>query len=191
MPALPTSASHARVLGVVGMLASPLMLVEMVRFDFAQSRMDGPTSLGGAVYMLGVLATLAGLRRMRAAGDGRSTTVLHWFQLAAATAALCWSAAFLFTGPRGGHGLAWTVGDAAWPLTHLSMLALGIHTVAARRLAGWRRYAPLVAGLALPAFFALAASSVPAPMAAASFGVLTTAGFFLLGYTVFTTPNAG
>jgi hypothetical protein len=179
----------ARLLGAVGMLASPLMLVEGIRCGFGPSRMDVPTSVGGCVYMLGVLASVVGLRRLRAGGDGPLAAALHAFQLLVIAAAFCWSAAFLFTGPRGGRGVAWAIGDAAWPLTHLSMLALGICTVAARRFAGWRCVAPLAPGLALPSFVAFTAAAVPRPVAAAGFGVLTAAGFLLLGYTVFTSAD--
>jgi hypothetical protein len=180
----------ARALGTAGLLASPLMLVEGLRFGFGQSRMDVPTSVGGCLYMLGVLASVVGLRRLRAGGDGRLAAALHAFQVAAIAAAFCWSAAFVLTGPRGGRGPLWTVGDAAWPLTHLSMLALGIASANAGRLAGWRRFAPLAAGLALPAFFALSASPVPRAVAAASFGVLTTLGFAAMGLAVRTSARA-
>jgi hypothetical protein len=176
-----------RALGALGMLGSPLMLVEGLRYGFGQSRMDLWTSLGGVVYMLGVLACVVALRRDRASGDGRFATVLHRFQLVVIVAAACWSAAFVVTGPEGGHRWPWLwhAGDAAWPLTHLSMLALGIRILATGRLTGWRRFGAVAAGLALPSFFALAASPVPRPVAAASFGVLTSVGLFTLGWAVF------
>jgi hypothetical protein len=163
------------------------MFIEGIRYGFAQSRMDVWTSLGGVVYMFGVLASVVALRRRRASGDGRFATGLHRFQLAAIAAAAAWSAAFVVTGPEGGRRWPWLwhVGDAAWPLTHLSVLALGILILTTGRLGGWRRFAALAAGLALPTFFALAASPVPRPVAAASFGVLTTVGFFALGWAVF------
>jgi hypothetical protein len=190
LDARPTTAAPRlgrRALGAIGMLGSPFLLIEGIRYGFAQSRMDVWTSLGGVVYMLGVLASVVALRRRRASGDGRFATGLHRFQLAAIAAATAWSAAFVVTGPEGGSRLPWLwhVGDAAWPLTHLSVLALGILILTAGRLGGWPRFAALAAGLALPTFFALAASPVPRPVAAASFGVLTTVGFFALGWAVF------
>lgn len=177
-----------RTLGALGMLASPLMLVEGLRYDFAQSRMDLWTSLGGVAYMLGVLSSVVALRRRRASGDGRFATGLHRFQLVAIVAATCWSAAFVVTGPNGSQRWRWlwNAGDAAWPLTHLSVLALGILILTTGRLTRWHRFGALVAGLALPSFFALAAMPVPRPVAAASFGVLTAVGFFGLGWAVLT-----
>jgi hypothetical protein len=174
-----------RALGALGMLGAPLMLVEEIRFGFGASRMDFWTSLGGVVYMLGALASLLALRRRRASGDGRLAAALHGFQVATTLLAAGWSAAFLVAGPDGGGGWLWAVGDAAWPVTHLSMLALGVGMVAARRVVGWRRYPALVVGLALPSFFLVDALGLARVLGSASFGVLTTLGFLALGLSAF------
>jgi hypothetical protein len=186
-PATPRpAASRARLLGLAGMLASPLMLVEGIRYGFGQSRMDPWTSLGGAVYMLGALASVVALRRARASGDGRLAAGLHVVQVALMLAAAAWSAAYVVTGPSGfPAGPLWTIGDAAWPLTHLSMLVLAYCTVSARRLPAWQRWAPVLPGLALPVFFALAAIFGRRPPIGASFGVLTTLGFLALGWAAY------
>jgi hypothetical protein len=176
-----------RLLGALGMLGAPLMLIEGIRFGFRESRMDFWTSLGGAVYMLGALASLVALRRRRVSGDGRFAAGLHGFQIATTLLAACWSAAHIVTGPDTRHGLLWIVGDSGWPLTHVSMLAYAVLVLGAGRLRGWRRWPALACGLALPSFFVLGPLVGSKPLGAASFGVLTTLGFFALGRIVFTT----
>lgn len=179
--------SHARTLctlGTMGMLASPMMLVEGIRFRFGQSEMDVWTGLGGVVYMLGALASVVGLRLVRASGNGRIATGLFATQVALLAAAMYWSATYVVGGTLVHGTIVSRVTDVAWPLSHLSMLVLGTLMIRARRLEGWRRLPALAIGVALPTFIALSMLGLPRPLAASSFGVLTTLGYLGLGWVV-------
>ena len=187
MLAAPLAALDARVLGAIGMAASPMMLVETIRYDFGPSTMDPFTSLGGVFYMIGAICSLVALRRIRASGDGAVARWLHRLQLALAGLAAVWSGVMALGEPFGpATRFVLRLSDPAWPLTHVSMLALGLCMVVARRVEGWRRFPALACGLALPSFFALVPLGVPRPLGAAVFGVLTTVGFFGLGLAALT-----
>jgi hypothetical protein len=69
------------------------------------------------------------------------------------------------------------------------MLVVGILPVRAGVWEGWRRFAPFLVGLALPAAFA-AASVFGGAWMGVTFASMTTAGFFTLGYSVCTGSGA-
>jgi hypothetical protein len=166
------------------MLASPLMLVEGIRFRFDISEMDVWTGLGGVVYMLGALASVVGLRRLRATGDGQFAARLFWAQVVLLCTAIFWSAGYAVGLPVPMGTLLWRITDASWPLSHLSMLLLGAGMIRAGQVHGWRRFPALACGGALPMFFALTPLGVPRTVASAGFGILTMLGFLGLGYVV-------
>ena len=63
--------------------------------------------------------------------------------------------AFLFgffeaTGLLGSESLVFNVTDAAWPLSMLWMIVVGVTVIAAKRLSGWQRFVPLLCPLWLP-----------------------------------------
>jgi len=167
------------------MLASPMMLVEGVRFGFAQSVMDVWTTVGSLVYVGGWMCSAVGLRLLRATGDGRLARLVFTIQMIGLVMAAFWAGQYLFGPPDADSRLS-HVTDAAWPLSHLFMLVIGALVVTTGRLTEWRRVPPFLSGAALPVFFLLSAVGVRRPVAAASFGVLTTAGFFGLGFVLYT-----
>lgn len=184
-------ALSSRALGAYAMLVSPVMLAETVRYDFLPGHTDRIGGLLEAMYMLGALATLVGLRRLRASGDGRFAAGLFAVQCALAGIAAAFSASYVVAPMQPEGGPLWTAIDLAWPATHVSMLVLGLAMIATpRRLAGWRRFPALAVGLALPAFIACMATNVGRTAGSVSFGVLTTLGFGALGYVVRTSDVA-
>ena len=63
--------------------------------------------------------------------------------------------AFLFglfeaTGLLGRESLVFNITDAAWPLSMLWMIVVGVTVVVAERLLGWQRFVPLLCPLWLP-----------------------------------------
>lgn len=73
--------------------------------------------------------------------------------------------------------------DAAWPLSHLFMIVVGIAALRAKRLTSWRRIAPLLCGLALPLFMAATVATGEGG-GRYLFPTFTLVAFALLGYAV-------
>ena len=172
-----------RLLGTLGMLAAPMMLAEMLIFGFTQHGSNRVIGVLGVIYIAGWICSAVGMRRSRVTGDGALSKGAFVVQLAGLLLAFLWSLQeVVYSGPEM-RGVFYGVTDAAWPLSHLFMLAVGILTLRAKIWEGWRRFAPLLAGLALPV--AVAAASVAGRGAMGiAFGVMTTAGFLALGYAV-------
>jgi hypothetical protein len=87
-------------------------------------------------------------------------------------------------------GAVFNICDAAWPLSHLFMLVIGVFVLRAGIWRGWRRFPPFVCGLALPAFIAASAFGVK-EVGIILFSVMTTIGFLILGYAVWRSNQSG
>ena len=188
-PAVPPPALRApapRVLGTVAMLASPMMLVEHYLSRLADGDAERNLVMGvcSLVYMIGFACGAIGLRALRATGDGPAARAVYRVQMVGLGLAAVWAAWFVVT-PHPEPTILLTVTDVAWPLSHVLMLVVGVLALRAGRLRGWRRFPALVCGLALPTFVALRGLGVPPAVAGASFPLLTTLGFSLLGLIVF------
>jgi uncharacterized membrane protein len=77
------------------------------------------------------------------------------------------------------------VADALWPVSVAFMLVIGGVVARARVWSGWRRWAPMLCGAALPLLFGVQAVA-GRKAAAVVFGIYTTAAWSLLGWAVLT-----
>jgi hypothetical protein len=145
-----------RTLGIIAMICAPAMLVEAL----IPGGNEIPLVVGTAsmVFMLGSLCSHIGLWRAAATGTAWWGRGILGFQI------LLVSLAFLFglfeaTGLVGEENILFLITDIAWPLSMVFMLVVGGATVAAGRLHGWRRFAPVLCGLALPLTVAVTAAT--------------------------------
>ena len=179
-----------RSLGTLGMLASPMMLAEMLIFGFKQHGSNRVIGVLGVIYIVGWICSAVGMRRSRVTGDNALSKGVFVLQFVGLLLAFLWSLQEIIYSGIDMSGVFYRVTDAAWPLSHLLMLPVGIVTLRAGVWEGWRRFAPLLVGLALPV--AIAASLVAGgAWMGIVFGIMTTAGFFALGYAVRTEFKVG
>lgn len=144
-----------RLLGTVAMLCAPALLVEQLVLRGAQDALV--TGIASMFFMAGWICSNTGLRRLRAAGTrpwGRAVLRIQLVGL---------GLAFTFglieaTGLLGSDHLLVTVTDAAWPLSMLWMVVVGVSVLVAKRLHGWRRVVPVLCPLWLPVAMAGAAA---------------------------------
>jgi hypothetical protein len=182
------SAPHyftARLLGTLGMIGAPFFLILTICFALLGRSLEQPDRLMGAmflVYMLGWVSSAAGMRRLRAGGDGllgRAVLAVQWI---GQMLALAW-AVMLIVSPSGWQETrAFAILDASWPGSHAYMLLVGITTAVAGVWAGWRRWVPLACGLVVPVS-GLVAQIAPGRNAWV-FAAWTAVTWSLLGYAV-------
>jgi hypothetical protein len=170
-------------LGTAGIVAAPLLFVELARSGFHPEGTDFAGALLQVLYLGGWLCGLVGLRLLRVAGDSIESRTLFVVQVALLGIALLWTGQYLFLADPEQNAL-WTVGDFAWPLSHLLMLGLGAQVIRAGRLIGWRRFAPLLPGLGLLLVPATLVFGAPQWLAGTLFGAFTTIGFGAVGWIV-------
>lgn len=147
------------VAGMAGALFFFINLLIEYRYDLFPPG-SGPlfvaNALGFYASMIGLLLMLVGMRRARAAGDGRFGRLALGFFIAAWTALILGGFISLFTGnadffllPVGGLGGL------------LGSLLTGIAVLLARRWTGWQRFAPLAQGVFMPSMMILRGTPDP------------------------------
>ncbi len=136
-----------RVLGTIAMVCAPAMLVdELLRFGEANALITGIASM---VFIAGWICSNIGMQRMRATGTGSWGRAVLLVQLVGLVLA------FVFgfieaTGLLDENNIVWVVTDAAWPLSMLWMLVVGVTVIVAKRLSGWQRFVPVLCPFWLP-----------------------------------------
>jgi len=183
--------SSARILGTLGMLASPMLLIEWLLFTYVyhgENQNGRVVGLLGIIYTIGWLCSLSGMRRLKVLGRNLPGHILFAVQLAGVSLAFTQSVMEVTQLSIDSQNLLFQVTDAAWPLSHLFMIIVGIYVLASRAWQGWRSVTPLLCGLALPLFFALAALGARG-IGSFVFGAATTTAFMLLGNAVRTSDE--
>ncbi|HEX8888538.1 MAG TPA: hypothetical protein VF779_05145 [Pyrinomonadaceae bacterium] len=183
--------SSARILGTIGMLASPMLLIEWLLFTYiyrGENQNGRIVGLLGIIYTIGWACSLIGIRRLKALSRNLAGDILFVVQLAGVSLAFTQSVMELTQLNIASQNLLFQITDAAWPLSHLFMIIVGIYVLASRIWQGWRSVTPLLCGLALPLFFALAALGARG-IGSFVFGAATTIAFMLLGNAVRTSDE--
>jgi hypothetical protein len=179
-----------RVLGTVGMLASPMVSLQgPLTALLGEAGSTFRMGLCSLLYVLGWLCSTLGLRMLRATGDGLLARVVFYVQLVGLGLATLWAAQYVVNpGLQERTGLI-QVTDAAWPLSHIFMLVVGGLVIAAKRFHGWRRLPFFLCGLAVPVHIVLSGLGAPGPAMSLGFPLFSTLGFFLLGLSVRTAAD--
>ncbi len=175
------SAPLPRILGTVGMLTSPFLLLSFVADGLTR---ENTTRLGaalGLVFAIGWLCSTVGLWRLRATGARwPARALLGVAVVGVILACLCNLQQTL--DPRT-DTLFFHITDVAWPLSMLLLIVIGVVAIVARVLPGWMRFVPLACGLWLPLGGVLGAV-VGIALGQVLAGLHVTVGWFLLGYVV-------
>ena len=136
-----------KVLGSIAMLASPFLWIE--RYFYEQA-LDN-TSLTGAcdlIYMIGWSCSIVGLIKLRAAGDNFWGKTILLIQLGCLCIANIWNI-WVIVDPLNQTTL-FNMLDKFWPLSNGFMLITGITVIVGKKISGFFRFVPLMAGLWLP-----------------------------------------
>ena len=154
-------------LGTIAMICAPALLIEGLLVRGGDNAVI--TGIASMVFMAGWICTNAGLRRMQAAGTGKWGRTVLLIQLAGLVLAFLFGF-FEATSLLGRDSIIFNVTDAAWPLSMLWMIVVGVTVIVAKRISGWPRFVPLLCPLWLP-------TAIAGTMA---FGA--TGGFFGVAY---------
>jgi len=137
-----------KALGLIAMLASPFLWIE--RYFYEQALEN--TSLTGVcdlIYMIGWSCSIVGLMKLKAAGDNRWGKTILFIQLAFLSIANIWNI-WVIVDPLN-QSTIFNILDKFWPISNCFMLITGIAVVVAKKISGFFRFTPLIAGLWLPA----------------------------------------
>ncbi len=180
--------TRLRLLGTLGMIGSPMLLLESILYGFQRHESGPLVGVLSFVYIVGWLCSIIGLSTLNATGTSRLGRAVLGVQLVGLTLAAAW-AIFCIIPISDKDSIFYQVTDAAWPLSHVFMIVVGIAALLAKQLPGWQRFVPLLCGLALPVGV-LGGAIGGGLMADITFSVATALAFFLLGYAVRTHDHA-
>ena len=178
-----------KLLGAAGIVGAQMWALDAL-YRHAYGLGGGPNDRVSGVlnllYIIGWACSAVALRRLRVTGRGLAAAAAYVVQCLGLTLAGLISLNEALDLKVGAAHPLYIVVDAAWPLSHLFMLVVGVLVRRAGVWRGWRRLPCFVCGLALPAFFA----AVPALGEDARFVfiIFVTTGFTLLGNAVRTAP---
>jgi len=101
------------------------------------------TGIASMVFMAGWICSNMGMRNMQATGTSVWGRAVLLVQLVGLVLAFMFGF-FEATGLLGRGSIIFNITDAAWPLSMLWMLVVGIAVIRANRLSGWQRFVPLL-----------------------------------------------
>jgi hypothetical protein len=167
------------------MVAAPALLLEGLRHGFAKTpneQTDVLAALLYAVFALGWLAAMIGLRQLHATGQSPLGRILATAPLVTLPLALGQSLMDLLKVPTSSP--LYIVTDLAWPLSMVLTFAVSVAVLLTRGLSGWHRLVPLLCGISLPVTLILGLLTGQ-ELPGWTFGAHTALGWFLLGYVLF------
>jgi hypothetical protein len=136
-----------RLLGTIAMICAPALLIEAL---LLQGQEKAPiTGSASMVFMAGWICSNIGMWRMRAIGTGNWGRAVLLIQLVGLVLAFLFGL-FEATGLLASESLVFNVTDAAWPLSMLWMIVVGVTVVVAKQISSWPRFVPLLCPLWLP-----------------------------------------
>jgi hypothetical protein len=176
-----------RILGCIGMVGAPFLLIDTVSNGFYLYNHSSLSGLYNLIYITAWICSIVGLWRAGAFGNSKTGRWMYFIQLFFLALANAWNAYELIQ-PGAGTPLYYVL-DTCWPLSNICMLATGITLLRAGRLPGWKRFVPLLVGLWLPIGFLLWAIFSRTPAVLLAVNIYSAVMWFLLGLTVFLSPD--
>jgi hypothetical protein len=133
-----------RLLGTIAIICAPALLIEELLLRGQENALI--TGIASMVFMAGWICSNIGMWRMRATGTGKWGCAVLLVQLVGLGLAFLFGL-FEATGLLGRESIVFNVTDAAWPLSMLWMIVVGVSVIVAKRLSGWQRFVPLLCPL--------------------------------------------
>jgi hypothetical protein len=178
-----TGLLNPKLLGLLGMLGSPMLFIEGFYAGFQPHGTDQVVAWLEIGYTTAWLCSIVGLYLTQATGKGKLGKALLGIQFISVLTAALWTASHIVAPNLDTNSTLYIATDLSWPFSHVFMIVVGIATLVAKNWTGWARFTPLLCGLTLPV--AILSSIVLGETALGIvFGLGTTIAFALLGYAV-------
>ncbi len=136
-----------RVLGVITMICTPALFIDALPLRGQENA--AIIGIAHMIFMAGWICSNIGMWRMRATGTGKWSRAVLLVQLVGLVLAFMFGL-FEATGLLDRESIIFNITDAAWPLSMLWMIVVGVTVIVTKRLSGWQRFVPLLCPLWLP-----------------------------------------
>ena len=182
--------SGTRVLGVIGIIGAPWMFIDFVNNGLYEHFMLTPISgMRNFIFMAGWMCSVIGLYKLGAEGNKRWARIILVIQLVLLSLAALWSIMVMIA-PNSPSAIFYAL-NFSWPLGGCFMVATGVVILLAKKLKGWKRFTPLLAGLWFPQTILIYAFTQNSVLLLMLSGIYSTIAFSLLGFSVATEQDPG
>ncbi|HYK45801.1 MAG TPA: hypothetical protein VEV83_11565 [Parafilimonas sp.] len=174
-----------RILGIIGIIGAPWMFIDFVNNGLYEHFMLTPISgMRNFIFMAGWICSVIGLYKLGAEGNKRLARTILIIQLVLLLLAAIWSIMVMIA-PNSPSKIFYAL-NFSWPLGGCFMVATGLVILLAKKLKGWKRFAPLLAGLWFPQTILIYAFTQNSVLLLMLSGIYSTIAFSLLGLAVAT-----
>ena|SRR5690348_2788125 len=180
--------STIQILGIIAIIGSPWMFIDFINNGLYDRFIS--TSISGvrnSLFMLGWICAVFGLYKLEAMGNKRWQKNLVILQLIFLLIAFAWSILEIFESDS--SSLMFYYLNFSWPIAGFFMLIIGIIILVAKKLKGWKRYVPLLAGLWFPQTVAIGLIDRNSFTSIMLSGIYATITFSLLGFVLIIIGN--
>ena len=138
-----------RILGIIAIVASPWIFIDFVNNGlYDRFVLTSASGIRSFIFMTGWICSMLGLYKLEAMGTKKWQRTIMIIQIMLLCLAEVWCIIEIFA--PGSPSKLFYVLNFSWPLAGMFMMIIGIVILLAKRLKGWRRYIPLLAGLWFP-----------------------------------------
>lgn len=175
---------NIRILGFAGIAGAPWMLIDFMETAlFTRFKDTTESGIFNLLFVTGWMCSVYALYKLKAAGNTRWGSLILRLQLFFLALTNCWSI-YEIVLPQ---DKTWLYGTLSyfWTVGGYFMIVTGFAVLLARKLPGWKRYPPLLAGLWLPiAFYLLPGFFGLTLITLVLSGTYATLFFGLMGFSV-------
>jgi hypothetical protein len=174
---------NTRVLGIIGIIGAPWMFIDFINNGLYDHFLA--TSVSGIrnfMFMTGWVCSVIGLYKLEAMGTKRWQKAVIITQIIFLLLADCWSIFEMFA-PESPSPLFYAL-NFLWPVAGFFMVVTGVVILLAKRLRGWKRYVPLLAGFWFPETVTVYYFTRNSWLSLVTSGIYSTIVFSLLGLSL-------
>jgi hypothetical protein len=174
---------NTRILGIAGMIGAPWIFLDFIQNGlYDRFKMTTQSGIFNFIFITGWTCSVLALYKLNAMGNTKSAKVIMNIQLVVLFLANCWNIFEIFSPDS--TSMLFQALSVAWPVAGFFMLITGVVIVIAKRLQGWKRYVPLLAGLWFPFMMFFYILNVHALSTLILSGLYATVVFTLLGFSI-------
>ena len=177
--------SNTRILGIIGIIGAPWMFIDFVNNGLYEHFVVTSTSgIRNLLFMTGWICSVLGLYKLGAIGNKRWKKNILIIQLILLCLADIWCIMEMIN-PNSSSLIVFAL-NFSWPIGGCFMMVTGIVILMAKKLKGWKRFMPLLAGLWFPQTLVVYIFLRDSTTLLLLSGVYSTIVFSLLGFGIAT-----
>lgn len=138
-----------KTLGVIGIIGAPWLFIDFINNGlYDRFILTSDSGIRNFIFITGWTCSVLGLYQLKAMGAKRWQKIIMIIQLVLLCLSNCWNIWEIFA-PDSTSPVYFAL-SFAWPVMGFFMVITGLVILRAKKLKGWKRYMPLVAGVWFP-----------------------------------------